>query len=234
VTDANVFQRSQPGTFVDSLAEVLRNGARKLLAQAVAAEVSGLRSMRADQLTDDGRQRLPEREIVPALVGWRCAVARSRPSWRRFVGPSGWTTPRPPVPTTTPRSSSWPRMWSALCEAEARAMPTCRNRDDRETSFVVRAVSMLSRQPPSHGRSRLRPNCPASGTETCVSACRSSPLHAAYTQRPCFDKNTPFDPSAVLARPQPRSDGFIAGSGECPIVGAELFQAGTKVPQGRP
>jgi hypothetical protein len=35
VTDTNVFQLSQPGTFADPLTEVLRNGARTLLAQAV-------------------------------------------------------------------------------------------------------------------------------------------------------------------------------------------------------
>ena len=39
MTDTNVFQLSQPGTFADSLTEVLRNGARALLAQAVEAEV---------------------------------------------------------------------------------------------------------------------------------------------------------------------------------------------------
>jgi hypothetical protein len=45
VTETNVFQLSQPGTFTDPLTEVLRNGARALLAQAVEAK-----------LTDDGRQ----------------------------------------------------------------------------------------------------------------------------------------------------------------------------------
>ena len=58
MTDANVFQLSHPGTFADPLTEVLRNGARALLAQAVEAEVSGLLNMHAEKLTDDGRQRL--------------------------------------------------------------------------------------------------------------------------------------------------------------------------------
>jgi hypothetical protein len=35
VTDTNVFQLSQPGTFADPLTEILRDGARALLAQAV-------------------------------------------------------------------------------------------------------------------------------------------------------------------------------------------------------
>ena len=42
MTDTNVFQLSQPRTFADPLTEVLRNGARALLAQAVEAEVAAL------------------------------------------------------------------------------------------------------------------------------------------------------------------------------------------------
>jgi len=40
VTDTTIFQLSQPGTFSDPLTEVLRNGARVLLAQAVEAEIA--------------------------------------------------------------------------------------------------------------------------------------------------------------------------------------------------
>ena len=36
----NVFALSQPGTFTDLLTEVLRNGARALLVQAVEAEAA--------------------------------------------------------------------------------------------------------------------------------------------------------------------------------------------------
>ena len=73
MTDSNVFQLSQPGTFFDPLTEVLRSGARALLAQAVAAEVAGFLDGHADKLTDDGRQRLvrhghlPEREIMTGI-----------------------------------------------------------------------------------------------------------------------------------------------------------------------
>ena len=38
MTDNNVIKLAQPGTFIDSLTEILRNGARALLAQAVEAE----------------------------------------------------------------------------------------------------------------------------------------------------------------------------------------------------
>ena len=86
MTDTNVFQLSQPGTFTDPLTEVLRNGARALLAQAVEAEVSSLLSCHADKLTDDGRQRLvrhghlPEREIMTGIgpVAVHCPRVRDR------------------------------------------------------------------------------------------------------------------------------------------------------------
>ena len=86
MTDTNVFQLSQPGTFSDPLTEVLRNGARALLAQAVEAEVAAVLSCHADKLTDDGRQRLvrhghlPERQIVTGIgpVAVRCPRVRDR------------------------------------------------------------------------------------------------------------------------------------------------------------
>ena len=86
MTDANVFQLTQPGTFADPLTEVLRNGARALLAQAVEAEVTALLSLHADKLTDDDRARLvrhghlPEREIMTGIgpVAVRCPRVRDR------------------------------------------------------------------------------------------------------------------------------------------------------------
>ena len=86
MTDINVFELSQPGSFADPLTEVLRNGARALLAQAVEAEVAALLSCHADKLSDDGRQRLvrhghlPEREIMTGIgpVAVRCPRVRDR------------------------------------------------------------------------------------------------------------------------------------------------------------
>jgi putative transposase len=86
VTDPNVFRLSQPGSFADPLTEVLRNGARALLAQAVEAEVAALLSCHADKLTEDGRRRLvrhgylPEREIMTGIgpVAVRCPRVRDR------------------------------------------------------------------------------------------------------------------------------------------------------------
>ncbi len=86
MTNSNVFQLSQPGTLSDPLTEVLRNGARALLSQAVEAEVAALLNHHADQLTDDGRRRLvrhghlPEREIVTGIgpIAVRCPRVRDR------------------------------------------------------------------------------------------------------------------------------------------------------------
>ena len=86
MTETNVFQLSQPGAFCDPLTEVLRNGARALLRQAVEAEVAALLASHADKLTDDGGQRLvrhghlPEREIMTGIgpVTVRCPRVRDR------------------------------------------------------------------------------------------------------------------------------------------------------------
>jgi len=86
VTETNVFQLSQPGSFIDPLTEVLRDGARALLAQAIEAEVATLLSRYADESTDDGRRRLvrhghlPEREIMTGIgpVAVRCPRVRDR------------------------------------------------------------------------------------------------------------------------------------------------------------
>ena len=86
MTDTNVLELSQPGTFADPLTEVVRTGARALLAQAVEAEVAALLGGHADKLTDDGRQRLVrhghlrELEIMTGIgpVAVRCPRVRDR------------------------------------------------------------------------------------------------------------------------------------------------------------
>ena len=88
MTDTNVFPLSQPGTFSDPLTEVLRNGARVLLAQAVEVEVASFVDEHAAQLTEDGRRRLvrhghlPAREIMTGIgpVAVRCPRVRDRVS----------------------------------------------------------------------------------------------------------------------------------------------------------
>jgi transposase-like protein len=73
VSNDNVVQLIQPGTFQDQLTEVLRHGARDLLAQAVEAEVAEFLARHATLRTDDGRTRvvrhghLPEREVMTGV-----------------------------------------------------------------------------------------------------------------------------------------------------------------------
>ena len=73
MTDTNVIKLAQPGTFTDLLTEILRNGARTLLTQAVETEVADFLGRYADLKTETGRQRvvrhghLPEREIMTGI-----------------------------------------------------------------------------------------------------------------------------------------------------------------------
>ena len=86
MTESNVFKLSQPGTFSDPLTEVLRSGARSMLAHAIEAEAAALVGSYADMLTEDGRRRLvrhghlPEREIATGIgpVGVRAPRVRDR------------------------------------------------------------------------------------------------------------------------------------------------------------
>jgi transposase-like protein len=73
VSNDNVFKLIQPGAFDDQLTEVLRQGARTLLAQAVEAEVADFLAKHVGLRTEDGHQRLvrhghlPEREIMTGI-----------------------------------------------------------------------------------------------------------------------------------------------------------------------
>ena len=63
----------QPGAFEDPLTDVLRDGARRLLAQAVEAEVAEFLGKHASLATENGVQRvvrhghLPEREVMTGI-----------------------------------------------------------------------------------------------------------------------------------------------------------------------
>lgn len=66
----NVVRLIQPGAFDDQLTEVLRNGARALLAQAVEAEVASLQSLVRKILCVIARNR--RRLTSPAVTKiWR-------------------------------------------------------------------------------------------------------------------------------------------------------------------
>ena len=68
-----VIRLIQPGTFDDQLTDVLRDGARALLAKAVEAEVADFLGTHADLKTEDGRLRvvrhghLPQREVMTGI-----------------------------------------------------------------------------------------------------------------------------------------------------------------------
>ena len=74
MSNDNVFKLIQPGAFDDQLTEILRQGARALLAQAVEVEVADFLAKHADLKTADGcRQRivrhghLPERKVMTGI-----------------------------------------------------------------------------------------------------------------------------------------------------------------------
>ena len=86
MSDATVVKLLQPGSFADPLTEVLRNGARALLAQAVEAEVAEFLAKHVDLKTATGLRRvvrhghLPEREVMTGIgpVGVRQPRVRDR------------------------------------------------------------------------------------------------------------------------------------------------------------
>ena len=78
MTQDNIVKLSPPGTFSDPLTEVLRHGARALLARAVEAEVAGFVGGHADKLTDDGHRRLVRQTSVQ---GAPFTADLLRPSW---------------------------------------------------------------------------------------------------------------------------------------------------------
>jgi hypothetical protein len=93
VSDANVVKLLQPGSFADPLTEVLRNGARALLSQAVEVEVAEFLAKDVDLKTATGLSRvvrhghLPAREVMTGIgpVGVRQPRARPwccRQRWR--------------------------------------------------------------------------------------------------------------------------------------------------------
>jgi hypothetical protein len=86
MTDNNIFKLAQPGTFTDSLTEILRSGARALLTQAVEAEVADFLHRHADFQDRCGppARRAPRasaraRDHDRHWSGWRAPAAHTRP-----------------------------------------------------------------------------------------------------------------------------------------------------------
>ena len=83
--DDTVIAFRQPGSFSDDpLTDILRAGARQLLAQAIEAEVEGHIVAHADLTDAEGRRRvvrhgyLPEREIQTGIGAVRVKAPRVR------------------------------------------------------------------------------------------------------------------------------------------------------------
>jgi transposase-like protein len=81
----NVIELKKPEPFIDDpISDILRNGARKLLAQALEAEIESFLSQYADFKDDQGRKRvtrngyLPEREIQTGIGQVPVKVPRVR------------------------------------------------------------------------------------------------------------------------------------------------------------
>ena len=89
--DDKIITLRQPGDICDPLTDVLRNGARALLAQAVEAEVAGVLAAHSHLTTGDGRRRLvrhghmPERTIQTGIG----SVAVRQPRVRDRGGADG-------------------------------------------------------------------------------------------------------------------------------------------------
>lgn len=89
VFKANIIKLIQPGNVDDQLTEILRNGARALLAQPV--EAADFLGKHADLKTEEGHQRvvrhghLPERDVITGIgpVAVRQPCSRSRGGRRR-------------------------------------------------------------------------------------------------------------------------------------------------------
>ena len=65
MTQDNIVKFAEPGTFEDPLTEVLRSGARKLLALAIEAEISDFLERKSGFLTEQGQQRLVRHGHLP-------------------------------------------------------------------------------------------------------------------------------------------------------------------------
>jgi hypothetical protein len=117
VSNDNVIHLIQPGIFDDQLTEVLRNGARALLARAVEAEVADFLGTHADLRTSDGHQRvvrhghLPEREVMTGIGPVAVRV---------------YAIARQALPTPT-ASGSRRRSCRPICAARNRSRRCCRS-----------------------------------------------------------------------------------------------------------
>ena len=92
MTDANVNASKQPLAILDPLTELLRSGARDLIAKAVESELQVLLEQYAHRCLPDGRQAvdrngyLPERTLQTTLAMVYKLLEAAQKKWLRFQG----------------------------------------------------------------------------------------------------------------------------------------------------
>ncbi len=161
MSNDNVSKLIQPGCFNAQLAEILREGARTLLAQAVEAEVADFLAQRADLKTAEGRQHvwrgghLPEREVMTEIdpVAVRQPRVRDREVTANNPGRIRFTPAILP-PLHAPLEG-WPA--TSIASSKVRSPAICR----------------CSFRPGSNCSSTSRPQEPSAST--CLPRCSQSP-----------------------------------------------------------
>ena len=100
MSNDTVIKLIQPGLFEDQLTDVLRNGARALLAQAVEGEVADFLGKHAAITTAEGNQRvvrhghLPEREV---MTGIGPVAVPPLPTIKQRPGKANAIAPKPSI-----------------------------------------------------------------------------------------------------------------------------------------
>ena len=109
----NIIKLIQPATVDDQLTEILRTGARVLLAQAVEAEVADFLGKHADLKTADGHRRvvrhghLPEREVMTGIGPVVTSRGRGAICRRNVTSTSGPMASISRHASKTKSSASW-------------------------------------------------------------------------------------------------------------------------------
>ncbi len=175
MSNDNVVLLIQPGTIEDQLTEVLRSGARALLAQAIEAEVAAFLGKQADLKTEQGHQRvvrhghLPEREVMIGIgpvrvrqprVGDREATA-SDPARIRFSPPFEFARSRS---RRCCRSCTSRAFRPALSRkhwrrCSAKTLPVCPHMPSAALRMVGRTIMPLGRKRCSAPTFRLGSGC---------------------------------------------------------------------------
>ena len=155
MSDVNVVKLLQPGSFSDPLTEVLRNGARALLAQAIEAEVADFLAQHVDLKTATGVRRvvrhghLPEREVMTGIgpVG----VRQPRVRYRGAADGAARIRFTPAIlPRYARRSRSTPHRWKGRRARAQRLWGNVRRRPATDPRAADSGFARADRAPRSY------------------------------------------------------------------------------------